>query len=90
MKKNTIWLLIGGVVVAGAAIAVIQMSNKRKKEDETMGSATLDRYEEAPEMEGISPYGAKSAGQTIAESFAVILRRDPNKPTKVKKTPKKA
>lgn len=90
MKKNTLWLLLGGIVLVGAGITIMRISNKKKREDEMIGSATLNRDEEIPEMPGTSPYSVKSAGQTIAESFAVILRRDPNKPAKVKKTPKKA
>lgn len=90
MKKDTLWLLIGGIVLVGAGMVIMQMSNKRKKDDDTLSSATLDRNQDIPDMPNTPTNTVKSAGQTIAESFAVILRRDSKKPAKVKKTPKKA
>lgn len=86
MNRTAIWYIVGGVALAGATFWLIQGS-KRRKRDRTIETARIPTEFESGPVPGI-PEAAKSAGQTLAESFAVILRRRTDKPEKPPKQSK--
>ena len=86
MNRTAIWYIVGGVALAGATLWLNQGS-KRRKRDRTIDTAQIPTEFEAGPVPGI-PEAAKSAGQTLAESFAVIFRRRTDKPEKPPKQQK--
>jgi hypothetical protein len=80
MKRNTVWLVVGGVALAGAAFWLWKGSQKRRRRDDVMASSRVaDVADMGPVPVVESP---KSAGQTLAESLGVILRRRTDKQPK--------
>lgn len=85
MNKNAIWWIVGGLAVAAGAYFVIRAIRKPKA-DEVLDSTLVTTREDfpGPQDAGVG----KTAGQTLAESFAVILKRSQPRPDKPAKTPK--
>ena len=82
MNKNAIWWVVGGLA-AGAAI--IYFLRPKKSQDTMLDTAIMER--ELPSDIPLTTQ-PRSSGQTLAESFAVILRRDQPKKPKEPKAPR--